>query len=135
MRKQLITPTPKSARPSDQTWLDVDSKALVQVTSEENGYPIESALTGETEGGWRAANPGTQTIRIIFDEPNDSDAYSWFSRTLKIHGRKSSSFGGLRMADILSEKLCVSGGILAHPVRCERQRTMQLNSPKSRYLN
>ena len=69
MRKQPITPTPKSGRSSDQTWLDVDRTALVQVTSEENGYPIESALTGKTESGWRAANPGTQTIRLIFDEP------------------------------------------------------------------
>jgi hypothetical protein len=32
-------------------------------------YPIESALTGEAEGGWRAANPGAQRIRLIFDEP------------------------------------------------------------------
>jgi hypothetical protein len=69
VRKQPITPTPKSGRSSDQTWLDVDRTALVQVTSEENGYPIESALTGKTESGWRAANPGTQTIRLIFDEP------------------------------------------------------------------
>jgi hypothetical protein len=46
----------------------VERTALVEVTSEENGCPIESALLG-VEWGWRAANPGTQTIRLIFDEP------------------------------------------------------------------
>jgi hypothetical protein len=48
------------------TW---DRTALVEVTSEENGYPIESALLGVEDRGWRAANSGTQTIRLIFDEP------------------------------------------------------------------
>jgi hypothetical protein len=46
----------------------VEHKALVEVTSEGNGFPIESALLG-VEGGWRAADTGTQTIRLIFDEP------------------------------------------------------------------
>jgi hypothetical protein len=43
----------------------------VEVTSEEKGYPIESALLGGENRGWRAANPGTQTIRLIFDEPQN----------------------------------------------------------------
>jgi len=43
--------------------------ALVEVTSEENGYPIESALLEAESPGWRAANPGPQTIRLVFDEP------------------------------------------------------------------
>ena len=71
MRKRQISPTPPSVPPSGQAWLDVDSVALVEVTSEENGYPIESALLGVEDRGWRAANSGTQTIRLIFDEPQD----------------------------------------------------------------
>jgi hypothetical protein len=44
-------------------------RAVVEVTSEEKGYPVESALvSGETEG-WRAADSGTQTIRLVFDVP------------------------------------------------------------------
>lgn len=69
MRKRQIAPNPPSVPPSGQTWLDVDNAALVEVTSEENGYPIESALQGGESQGWRAADPGTQTIRLIFDEP------------------------------------------------------------------
>jgi len=68
MRKRQISPTPPSEPPSPSTWLDVEHKALVEVTSEENGFPIESALLG-VEGGWRAADTGTQRIRLIFDEP------------------------------------------------------------------
>jgi hypothetical protein len=68
MRKRQISPTPGSEPPSGSTWLDVEHKALVEVTSEENDYPIESALLG-AERGWRAAKPGAQTIRLIFDEP------------------------------------------------------------------
>ena len=69
MRKRQISSTPPGVAPSGQAWLDVDRKAFVEVTSEENGYPIESALLGAENRGWRAANPGTQTIRLIFDEP------------------------------------------------------------------
>jgi hypothetical protein len=42
MRKRQISPTTSSVPPSGQTWLDVDHTAVVEVTSEENGYPIES---------------------------------------------------------------------------------------------
>ena len=53
----------------DQAWIDVDRIASVEVSSEESDHPIESALLPEGNRGWRAANPGMQTIRLIFDEP------------------------------------------------------------------
>src|SRR5229473_6562528 len=69
MRKRVITPIPQSIQPHDEGWLDLDRAASVEVTSEEKDYGIDSALvSGETQG-WRAASPGTQTIRLIFDEP------------------------------------------------------------------
>ena len=49
--------------------MDVDRLASVEVSSEETDYPIESALLPEGKRGWRAASPGVQTIRLIFDEP------------------------------------------------------------------
>ena len=69
MRKRQISPTPPSVQLSGEAWIDVEHVALVEVTSEENGYPIESALQETENRGWRAANSGTQTIRLIFDEP------------------------------------------------------------------
>jgi hypothetical protein len=54
---------------SVQEWLNVGRLASVEVTSEEDGYPIQSALLRGEKRGWRAANVGTQIIRLIFDEP------------------------------------------------------------------
>ena len=69
MRKRLLTPTPEGIRPTDEGWLDLDRAALVEVTSEENNYEIDSALVSGETRGWRAANTGTQTIRLLFDHP------------------------------------------------------------------
>jgi hypothetical protein len=67
MRKRLFTPTPQDIRPTDEGWLDLDRAASVEVTSEEKDYGIESALVSGEAQGWRAASPGTQTIRLLFD--------------------------------------------------------------------
>jgi XRCC1 N terminal domain len=69
MRKHLIAPIPQSAPALNEGWLDLDGAAVVEVTSEDKEHPVESALVpGETRG-WRAAASGTQTVRLIFDEP------------------------------------------------------------------
>ncbi len=42
----------------------------MEVTSENPAQPIEMALARGQEGqGWRAGQPGEQTIRLIFDQP------------------------------------------------------------------
>ena len=71
MRKRLITPipTPQDAPPLDEGWLELDSAATVEVTSEEKEYPVESALVLGEMRGWRAASSGTQTVRLVFDVP------------------------------------------------------------------
>ena len=68
MRKRVITPIPQSIQPHDEGWLDLDRAASVEVTSEQKDYGIESALVSGETRGWRAASPGTQTIRLIFDQ-------------------------------------------------------------------
>jgi hypothetical protein len=69
MRKRLITPSPAMVPPPDDDCLDLDRVASVDVTSEEKDYGIEGALVSEEKRGWRAADSGTQTIRLLFDEP------------------------------------------------------------------
>ena len=69
MRKRLITPISQDAPSLDEGWLDLDDAAVVEVTSEKKEYPVESALVSGEMRGWRAADSGTQTIRLIFDEP------------------------------------------------------------------
>src|SRR5688572_19707209 len=69
MRKRIL-PT---AEPSDslpqQDWLPLETLAQVEVTSEDPLFPVESALVLSAVDGWRAAGPGSQTIRLLFDEP------------------------------------------------------------------
>jgi hypothetical protein len=68
MRKRLITPIPQNVPLLDEGWLNLDGAAVVEVTSEEKDYPVESALVAGEILGWRAADSGAQTIRLVFDE-------------------------------------------------------------------
>ena len=69
MRKRLITAVPQVGPRTDQNWLDLGSLATVEVTSETKDRPVESALLLSENRGWRAAQPGTQIIRLLFDHP------------------------------------------------------------------
>lgn len=69
MRKRLITPIPPSIGLYRDHRLDLSTTALVEVTSEDKDYPIESALIPGESKGWRASEPGAHTIRLIFDRP------------------------------------------------------------------
>jgi len=69
MRKQLIHAMAPERMPQEG-WLDLEQVgARVELTSEDAAHPIEAALAPGSETGWRAAEPGEQTIRIIFDQP------------------------------------------------------------------
>ncbi len=69
MRKRIVTPAQQGAAAADQDWLNVDGLAEVEITSEDAAHPIESALLPGRTSGWRAAEPGRQTIRLVFAEP------------------------------------------------------------------
>ena len=70
MRKRIVTPTPATAH-AREDWLDLERAATVEVTSEDKEFPIDSSLSIEPSRGWRAAQPGTQTIRLVFDGPQE----------------------------------------------------------------
>jgi hypothetical protein len=69
MRKRLITQTAETVRSPAEGRLDVERAAIVEITSEEEGYPVESVFVSEENRGWRAAKEGPQTIRLVFDQP------------------------------------------------------------------
>jgi hypothetical protein len=69
MLKRIIAKQSPELLPAYQQWLSVDTLAQVEVTSEDGAHPIESGLLPGTETGWRAAEPGPQTVRLIFDQP------------------------------------------------------------------
>lgn len=68
MRKRLISPLRKTTTLQDRGWLELDQAAQVEVTSEAESYPVEGALLSDGRG-WRADMSGTQTIRLLFDQP------------------------------------------------------------------
>jgi hypothetical protein len=63
MRKRLITSTPQDAPHLDEGWLDLDSAATVEGTSEAKEHPVEFALVSKEMRSWHAGTSGTQTIR------------------------------------------------------------------------
>ena len=69
MRKRLITTRPETVQSRGEGWLDVERAAIVEITSEDRNFPVESAFVSKEAQGWRAAMAGTQTIRLIFDQP------------------------------------------------------------------
>jgi hypothetical protein len=68
MRKRIINQDRQSVSSVPQSWLDLQRLAQVELTSEDAAYPIEAALTPSAGSGWRAAQAGEQTIRLLFDE-------------------------------------------------------------------
>lgn len=69
MRKRIIAEVQKESVSAEQEWLNVEGIAEVEITSEDAAHPIESALLPGRASGWRAAGPGKQTIRLLFDHP------------------------------------------------------------------
>jgi hypothetical protein len=71
MRKSIISrgPGAVAAAAAEPGWLDLEHLAEVEISSEDVDHPIESALIPGTSSGWRAAEPGEQTIRLWFNEP------------------------------------------------------------------
>src|SRR5215468_6180741 len=69
MRKKLVSAIRNTDVASRHEWLELERVARVEVSSEAEGYPVEGALLNEGQGGWRASEPGIQTIRLLFDHP------------------------------------------------------------------
>jgi len=69
MRKHVVGPVSVETSIPRSTWVDIDRDAKVEVSSEDPAHPVESALRAEGGTGWRAAEEGTQTIRLLFDAP------------------------------------------------------------------
>ena len=68
MRKRIIASNQPIER-EEETWLNIAKLGEIEVTSEDDNFPIESAMEPGTNRGWRAASPGQQTIRVVFDQP------------------------------------------------------------------
>ena len=69
MRKSIVSPSAVAHPPISDLWRDLERIARVEISSEDQQFPIEHALGKKTTTGWRAAEKGPQLIRLHFDEP------------------------------------------------------------------
>ena len=69
MRKTQLSRIGNSSVELAHHWLELEQTALVEVSSEAEGYPVEGALLKDMQSGWQASEPGVQTIRLLFDYP------------------------------------------------------------------
>ena len=69
MRKSIVSPSAVAAVPINELWRDLERIARVEISSEDDFFPIEQALGKKETEGWRAATTGPQLIRLHFDEP------------------------------------------------------------------
>jgi hypothetical protein len=70
LRKQIIgQPTAIRDAHTDIPWLRLSEIASVELTSEDPRYPFDPVLEEGGDRGWRAAEPGKQTVRLRFDQP------------------------------------------------------------------
>jgi len=65
IRKAIIKDVPKVSE-----WMDLATLARLEITSEDPEHPIEFALNADSKF-WRAAEDGEQTIRVLFDAPQN----------------------------------------------------------------
>jgi hypothetical protein len=68
MQKRLVRAPGQDAAPPNR-WLAVENLAQVELTSEDPAHPIEAAFSLGGDSGWRASEPGSQTIRLLFNQP------------------------------------------------------------------
>lgn len=68
LRKSLIGAAGKSETQIETNWRDLEKIARVEVSSEDELFPIEHALGKSVSTGWRASSTGPQIIRLLFDE-------------------------------------------------------------------
>jgi hypothetical protein len=71
MRKRIIRSSVQEEQEKSTVvnWLNIDELVEVEISSEDEAHPVEYALLSGSVSGWRAAESGEQTIRLVFNHP------------------------------------------------------------------
>jgi len=69
VHKLVGRPASREISRDEEDWLDLERTARVEISSEDESHPVEAALVRGAWSGWRAAEPGEQALRLLFDEP------------------------------------------------------------------
>ena len=97
------------------SWIDLVMEAQVRITSQDPDFPIEAALLdGMNHGGWRAAEPGPQTIWVDFGPSRPVEEVHLRFET---HDRRTQEFvlscsvdGGVTYRDLARQQFNFSPG-------------------------
>src|SRR4030081_3574213 len=98
MRKRVLGSTLLPSDAADgHEWLKLQDLAEVEVTSEADGYPIETVFNFGAGPGWGRACSGVKRMRLVFDQPqsishmrlqfNESDVARTQEFTVRWSGR------------------------------------------------
>jgi len=68
MRKRMIDQQKKADTEIEHHWLNLEVLAEAELSSEDAAQPFEAALIAGGDG-WQAAEAGEQTLRLLFDQP------------------------------------------------------------------
>ena len=126
MRKRQMTPIPLDVPSRDEGWLDLDRLAVVEVTSEDKDYPVESALVAGGTQGWRAAESGSQTIRLIFDQPQRLTRNALVFEETETPRSQEFVLRWSEDTDARFGRLCASSGISISLIRCAKSEVHQV---------
>jgi len=67
--RKLIVEKAGKLLPQIMPWIDIESLATAELSSEDPAFRFENALSSSGGGGWPALEPGPQTIRLHFQIP------------------------------------------------------------------
>jgi len=87
MRKRVVGQDEQKKLKTEHDWLDLPSMVQAEMTSEDDNHPIEAALGSGS--GWRSAEAGEQTLRLLFDEPQ---AIRLIRLVFEEHGERTQEF-------------------------------------------
>ena len=131
MRKEIVEHRTTAGKgQATAEWLDLDSIAHVQLTSEDPAFPIENALgtsPERNERGWRATSPGPQTITLGFDGPqHTSGGYFCILSSAKRNANRSLCCATPPRSR-RTAKSCASSGPSAQPALHRRSKITRSN--------
>ena len=129
MRKRLMSPILHDRLPFDGDGLDVANLGMVEITSEDEAYPIECALQLGVRRGWRAAESGPQIIRLLFDQPQKLKHIWLVFEEAETQRTQEFVLRCHRITGVPSEKLFANNGISARLGQYGRMRITPWTSP------
>ena len=112
MREQIIGQDSQEVSRADATWLDLQRLARVELSSEDEAYPIESALAPGAGPGWRRKLESRRSACCVTSR-RESAVFNYYFARNSGRARKNSCCGGRRPMVNLTGRLSASNTTLA----------------------